>query len=71
MNPTILTSSCECQALEFRYYKFQETAGVGNAPDCGKEGECSDLSPLPIVLSVRITLTSTDSFLVGHKIVRA
>lgn len=40
-------------------------------PDYGEQGECSDLTPLPIALYVRITLTSTDSFLVGHKPVRA
>lgn len=72
MNLAILMSSCECQTLELSYFRFQETAGVVQVPpDCGKQGECSDLTPLPIALRVRITLTSTDSFLVGQKTVRA
>lgn len=40
-------------------------------PDCGKQGECADLTSLPIALCVRITLPSTDSFLVGQKTVKA
>lgn len=50
---------------------FKRLLGWAMSPKCGKQGECSDLTSLPMALYVRITLISTDSFSVGHKTVRA
>jgi len=71
MNLAILMPSCECQALEFSSFKLQRLLEWARPPDCGKQDECSDLTPLPVALYVRITPTSTTSILVGHKTVSA
>lgn len=71
MNIVILVSSCECHIWSSVISNFKRLLKCAMPPDCGKQGECSDITALPIAFYLRTTLTSTNSFLVGHKTVRA
>lgn len=68
-----LQSSCRHVSVRLGssgFSNFKRLLECARPPDCGKQGECADLTPLPIASHVAITVTSTDSFSVGQKTVK-